>query len=113
MVPRYGWTGLSPITKATISASCWAAMHKQSACSWWSLMVSGGSAAPICPPCMHPLRSAAAMLGVTLTAALWCIRGADKQESDFIQGEVMIGQRGMALNQKRVILGEICFTKRW
>lgn len=72
MVPRYGWTGLSPITKVTTSASCWAAMHKQSACSWWSLMVSGGggSAAPTRPPCMHPLGSAAAMLGVTLHCSL-------------------------------------------
>lgn len=53
MVPRYGWTGLSPITKVTTSASCWAAMHKQSACSWWSLMVSGG----VCSPHPSPLHA--------------------------------------------------------
>ena len=58
MVPRYGWTGLSPITKVTTSASCWATMHKQSACSWWSLMVSGGGGLQPtrCP--QVPIRSA-------------------------------------------------------
>lgn len=53
------------------------------------------------------------MLDVRLTAALQYIRGADKQESDFIQGKVVIGQGRMASNQKRGILGEMCFTKRW
>lgn len=80
MVPRYGWTGLSPITKVTTSASCWAAMHKQSACSWWSLMVSGGGGLqpPPVPPACIPWGLLQPCWVLHFTAAFWYIRGADK-----------------------------------